>query len=416
MAVNRRDYGSGRLYVRADARGRESFYGTWYTDGRRMKRRIGLKRPKGSGEGLTITDAEKRLRELMASEAPPAAGDRLTLKAAGESYRAHLAATGKPKTGQKRKPATLKAVESTFRVWLDPILGDLTLDKITSKTVRELMQTMEEQGVGSKSIRNYIGTLSALYRYAMHPSRRWARENPVEAVELPALERSTEIRFLSVQDVQALASAAGEGDHQALDRALYLTAAMTGLRQGELLALRWQDVDWQARRIRVGRSHVLGEFGTPKSHRQRSVPLGIDLAGELDAWHKLSAWKADSALVFAEPDAGGVLRRGALMRRYRRALTAAKLPAHRFHDLRHTFGTQMAKSGVAMRTLQEFMGHEDARTTLIYAHYAESPAEIAMVDRAFADPLGRGSIRGSKLSQDTSTQGESSPANMGLHA
>ena len=225
-------------------------------------------------------------------------------------------------------------------------------------------------------------------------------ENPVEAIELPALEQSSEIRFLSVQDVQALASVAVDGEHQALDRALYLTAAMTGLRQGELLALRWQDVDWQARRIRVGRSHVLGEFGTPKSHRPRSVPMGLELAGELDTWHQATAWKADSALVFAEPATGEVLRRGALMRRYRRALVAAQLPAHRFHDLRHTFGTQMAKAGVAMRTLQEFMGHEDARTTLIYAHYAENPAEVEMVDRAFADQLddARGSIRGSMLS------------------
>ena len=136
-------------------------------------------------------------------------------------------------------------------------------------------------------------------------------------------------------EVEALASAAIVGDHQALDRALYVTAAMTGLRQGELLALRWQDVDWTAQRIRVRRSHVLGEFDTPKSRRgQRSVPMSQRVARELDHWQQVTAWGGGEALVFAELLSGEVLRRGALMRRYRRSLKAAKLDeAQRFHDL-----------------------------------------------------------------------------------
>ena len=73
------------------------------------------------------------------------------------------------------------------------------------------------------------------------------------------------------------------GQFRAIDRALYLTAAMTGLREGELVALRWRDVDWQAGRVRVRQNYVLGEFGTPKSRRStRSVPLADVVAGELD--------------------------------------------------------------------------------------------------------------------------------------
>ena len=135
------------------------------------------------------------------------------------------------------------------------------------------MRAMAAAKVGAKSIRNYIGTLSALYRFAMHPRRRWATVNPVEAIDLPPIVRTTDIHYLTVIEVEALASAAVEGEHQALDRALYVTAAMTGLRQGELIALRWSDVDWGAQRVRVRRSHVLGEFDTPKSRRSvRSVP------------------------------------------------------------------------------------------------------------------------------------------------
>jgi integrase len=91
------------------------------------------------------------------------------------------------------------------------------------------------------------------------------------------------------------------GEYQALDRALYVTAAMTGLRQGELIALRWQDIDWAARRIRVRRSHVLGEFDTPKSRRSvRSVPMSRRVAHELDEWKATTGWAGSHDLVFAE--------------------------------------------------------------------------------------------------------------------
>ena len=74
-----------------------------------------------------------------------------------------------------------------------------------------------------------------------------------------------------------------------------------------------------------------------------------------------------------------------LLVRYRKALKAAKLDeTPRFHDLRHTFGTQMAKAAVPMRTLQEWMGHRDIQTTQIYADYSPSVHEVAQVNAAFA--------------------------------
>ena len=97
------------------------------------------------------------------------------------------------------------------------------------------------------------------------------------------------------------------------------------------------------------------------------------VVAELDGWQqgKATGCGADGDLVFAEPLTGDVLRRGALMRRYRQALKAAQLePTFRFHDLRHSFGTATAAAGVPMRTLMAMMGHEDIHTTLIYADYA----------------------------------------------
>jgi integrase len=99
------------------------------------------------------------------------------------------------------------------------------------------------------------------------------------------------------------------------------------------------------------------------------------LAGELDRHYKASSYRADHDLVFGHPQRGTVLDHSGLVHRFKRALRAGGVREVRFHDLRHTFGTRMAAAGVPMRTLQEWMGHRDFKTTLIYADYAPSGHE-----------------------------------------
>ena len=175
------------------------------------------------------------------------------------------------------------------------------------------------------------------------------------------------------------------------DRALYLTAALTGLRQGELFALRWRDVDWTASRIRVRRSYARrragreAQFGRPKSKRSsRSVPMHDRVGQALDRHFQQSAYQADDDLVFCHPHTGGPLDSSNVLARFKSALRLAGVRPIRFHDLRHTFGTQMAGAGVPMRTLQEWMGHRDIKTTMIYADYQASDQERELVERAFA--------------------------------
>jgi integrase len=130
---------------------------------------------------------------------------------------------------------------------------------------------------------------------------------------------------------------------------------------------------------------VLGEFGTPKSRRStRSVPMADEVAGELDRLSRGAGESSGDALVFADPHTAGPLDKAAILRRFRRALKAAQLEqSHRFHGLRHTFGTAMAGTGVPMRTLQEWMGHRDIETTQRYADYSPSAHESAFVEAAF---------------------------------
>jgi integrase len=162
-------------------------------------------------------------------------------------------------------------------------------------------------------------------------------------------------------------------------------AARTGLRQGELLGLRWRDVDWLAGRVRVRRTYVRGGFGSPKSRRSsRSVPLADRLLAELDAHHRRALYRGEDDLGFAHPLLGTPLDRSRLVKRFKAAVARAGLRDVRFHDLRPTFGTRMAAADVPRRTLQEWMGHRDFKTTLIYADYAPSAHERAIVESAFA--------------------------------
>ena len=150
-----------------------------------------------------------------------------------------------------------------------------------------------------------MSTLSALFTFAKAPRRRWATTNPCEGVELPAVPEATEIRFLTLVEVDALVASARPGMFQPIDAAMFLTAAMTGLRKGELVALRWRDVDWMAARIRVRQNYVRGEFGTPKSKRStRSVPIADEVAGALERLFKQSRWQADDDLGAAEDAVG----------------------------------------------------------------------------------------------------------------
>lgn len=373
----RRPYGAGSLSIRVDSRGRESWYGRFYIDGRQVRKRIGPKRPPGTKEGMTRLQAEAALRKLAETTRPAAAGDRVTIEQCAEAYIDDARRRG-------RKRSTLANIESEMRVHLAPVLGGRSMQSVTRQDVRDLIVVLERKGLAAKTIRNVLGTLSALYRFAAHPDRRWAAENPTEGLALPTSTSGHDIRFLTPAEIRALLEHLPVGIYHDIDVAMFAAAAWTGLRQGELRALRWEDVDLPSRRIRVRRSIVLGEVDTPKSARAvRSVPLTSELAARLEQLRQASRFAGDTDLVFGHPQSGEPQPRANIGRRFTMALEAAGLPSRRFHDLRHSYGTAMAGAGVPMRTLQELMGHRDHATTLIYADYSPSAHEAAMVEAAF---------------------------------
>ena len=197
----------------------------------------------------------------------------------------------------------------------------------------------------------------------------------------------TRIQFLDQPELEQLLAAPYPDDaFGRIEPTLYLTAAMTGLRQGELLGLRWRDVDFDARKIRVVSPYVRGEFGDPKSAGSgRSVPMAervADALRELRERSRVPARPRSRVLPSRDRQAARPLQARPPLQAGDRAAPSV----HRitFHELRHTFGTRMAAAGTPMRTLQHWMGHADSKTTQIYAHYQPSDQEADAVDRAFA--------------------------------
>lgn len=372
----RRAPGAGHLFIRTSKAGEEAWYAKFYVGGRQVKRRIGEKRRPGGTRGLTRAEAEKALRRL-ADEARAPVSERVTVQLAGERLVADREALG-------RKASTVENIESAVRVHLGPFFAGRSLDRIEASEVEAFVAAKRRDGLSTKSVLNYVSVLHSLFEFGIRKS--WASTNPVKQIEKPGRsEPNGDIRFLDDSDLEALLAAEQEDPLGHTLRALYLTAAMTGLRQGELLALRWRDIDWTAARVRVRRNWVRGEYGTPKSRRSsRSVPLADRVAGDLDRHFKASDFTQDDDLVFPHPVLGTPLDRSRLLKRFKAALRRASVREVRFHDLRHTFGTRMAGAGVPMRTLQEWMGHRDLKTTLIYADYAPSEHEAAWVEQAFA--------------------------------
>jgi integrase len=191
-------------------------------------------------------------------------------------------------------------------------------------------------------------------------------------------------------------------------RVIVLAAATTGLRQSELLGLRWREVDFEARRIRVRNAYVRGEHsseGKSDLSTRRSVPMADVLAQELMRWSHRTVFNAESDLVFGHPQTGRPLDRTKVSRRFKKACRDADVRVVRFHDLRHTFATQLAAAGEPLRVIQEFLGHADLKTTQIYAHYAPSIRELEMVNGVFG-ALDGGGQDGGQTERNSGKLGE----------
>lgn len=269
------------------------------------------------------------------------------------------------------KPSSYQVYRQQIRRHLLPSLGNLFLDQLTPCVIYEFVERLEASGLACSTARGIYRLLAASLRCALeeglisrNPCRR-VRPQWGEAVEQRVLNRHEQERLRQVlwgsNELPALLS-------------LY-----TGMRLGEVCALKWSDIDWERKVLTVRRTvqrvaragggnggpKTLLMLGTPKSARSRRVlPLPDFL---LCLLHSRQEKSGRSPYVFGKEDQTADPR--TIQRRLKRVTAALGLPGVHFHTLRHSFATRLLELGVDVKTVGALLGHSSAKTTLdFYAH------------------------------------------------
>jgi integrase len=331
---------------------------------------------------LTAGMAQARLEAILAGDDPLVniAPSHVTFGQACDEHLRFL------EHDRQRKPSYLKDCRSVVACYLLPAVGESTpVENITTADVDELRDRLLSKPLAHKTVQKVLVLLGGILARARR--KGWITANPVDDAEKVTVRHSDEFNVLTVEQVQAVARAAGND----LLGPLVLVAAFTGLRQGELLALRWRHVDFSNRILHVRRNLPAGtsDEDTPKSHRVRSVPLSDQAVVALDGLSRREAFTQDDDLVFPNV-VGGHLSDDVVRDAFYDALDAAGLGHLRvkdhpivFHDLRHHFGTRCAARGIDLRRIQAWMGHANIQTTQRYLHYVPQHDDAARLTAAF---------------------------------
>jgi integrase len=358
--------GDGTLLVRRLTDGREVYYGKFSVDGRQVKKAL--------GSNLTERQAKRALAKLVTTCRPRQRVDADQRRTVPEAAEATIFALEDDGT----KPSTAYGYRAVARRF--SFFGALTVDRVGQRDVERFAQDLLDRGLSPSTRWQTLRLLDATLKFAAR--RGWAIDPP--RVEKPRGRRTQgPVRYLQQRDLECVLDAYADDTLGRVLRALTLTAAWTGLRRGELLGLRWGAVDWDAQKVHVDESYVLGTWDVPKSGRGRSVPLPSRVARELRALRLATPYAGDGDPVFTHPEGTGKpLDASYVSKAFSAALKSAGAPARRFHDLRHSYAVHAAKAGIPLTDLREWLGHADLATTSIYARYCPREGEAERVERA----------------------------------
>jgi integrase len=274
-----------------------------------------------------------------------------------------------------RRPSTYEGYEIMVRVHIIPHLGHIRLGRLAPEHIEKAYTAMQAQGKSASVVEHVHLRLSRALADAT--SRHHIPMNPCQAVTPPRV-LSREFNPPDAQEINLLLEVAKDGEYY---EALY-TAFFTGLRRGELLALRWRDVDLDLATISVTRSVYMAKRGeavyqAPKTAKgRRLISLTPSTVTMLQNLLKRQLGDAllfdyhidDGSLLFRYPSGAPILPRG-LTGAFKKIAHQAGMEGYRLHDARHAHATLMLKQGVHPKIVQERLGHANVGTTLnIYSH------------------------------------------------
>jgi integrase len=271
---------------------------------------------------------------------------------------------------------TYKGYERLVRNHITPTIGSIRLKALTPTHLRGLYRNKTDASLSPRTVQYIHVTLHKALKQAVNDGL--VPRNVTETVKPPQLRRE-EIKPLTSKQTKMLLNTI-RGNRL---EALYVLAISAGLRQGELLGLKWEDVDLehgtlQVRRTLSGSKNGNPIFGSPKTAKgKRSVTLtekaieALKRHRELQVEEKqrLAGLWQDHGLVFVTRVGTPINRRNLVIRSFKPLLSRAGLPEIRFHDLRHTCATLMLCGGIHPKVVQELLGHASVTVTLdTYSH------------------------------------------------
>ena len=270
--------------------------------------------------------------------------------------------------------STFERYEQLSRVHVLPTLGKVELKKLTPAHVQSLYRAKLDEGLAERTVEYIHATL----RKALSQAVKWqlVPRNVAEAVTAPRHCKREMMDFDREQARRLLDAASGDRLE-----ALYVLAVTTGLRQGELLGLKWTDLDLEEGTLSVRRSLRVDKDGAhytegKRDRSRRRIELGAGTVGALRSHRKrqleervrsAGLWE-NHDLVFCQKD-GRPIRRRNLEREFYKLLRRAGLPKITFHGLRHTCASLMLLNNTSAKVVSEMLGHADVAFTLkVYSH------------------------------------------------
>ena len=272
------------------------------------------------------------------------------------------------------KYATQEIYSLLLRKHLLPRFRDSRLCDITRAEIQQFLIAKLKNGYAWETTHHLRSLLSKVIGTAV--DWNYLSDNPVHGVRMPERSLKRPHRFLSLDEVRRLIAASDEPV-----RTIVLLAVMTGLRIGEILALRWGRINFAAGTVRVEETCYKGHFGTPKTRAsRREVPLTPVVTRALQA-HRVSCRDAaNEALVFVTRRGTPLASNNLRKRQLHPASQRAGLGSINWHSLRHTHGTLLHEQGTPLRVAQAQLGHSHMTTTLqVYTH-ASGSAQRQAVD------------------------------------
>jgi integrase len=271
------------------------------------------------------------------------------------------------------KPATQEVYSYLLQKHLLPRFRDCRLCDITRADVQQFLVGKLKDGYAWETTHHLRSLMSKIVGTAV--DWNYLSANAVRGAKMPERSLKRPHRFLSLEDVRRLLKASDEPV-----RTIVLLAVMTGLRIGEILALRWGRINLAVGTLRVEETCYKGTFGTPKTRAsRRELPLAPTVVQALQAYRISCRNGADGALVFATRKGTPLDAKNLRRRQLHPASQQAALGLIDWHSLRHTHGTLLHEQGTPLRVAQAQLGHSHMTTTLqIYTHASGSAQKQAV--------------------------------------